>query len=170
LERLSESFVGWVPGLRPLRRKLALASSYRDGHRGHHRKGSASAIFSSSVGWCENLAVAGTETLGACGFRKVPVLGRDGGLEDAKTRLESKTKLLWNERAIRSGDGVGGSDGKKRLMSSSFAKCSRGQYDHPIFTACEDVERRLPDFAIDLHTVSRLPQTGLIAFATYVLR
>jgi hypothetical protein len=55
-------------------------------------------------------------------------------------------------------------------MSSSFAKCSRGQYDHPIFPASEDVERRLPGFATDLHIVSRLPQTVLIVFATYVLR
>jgi hypothetical protein len=73
----------------------------------------------------------------------VLVLGRNGGLESAKTRSKSETKLPWNERAIWNGERFGGSDGKKRLTSCSFAKCSRGRLDHLKPPASENVDRRL---------------------------
>jgi hypothetical protein len=82
-------------------------------------------------------------TVDAGTFWDVPVLGRNGWLESAKTRSKSETKLLWNEGAIWNGEGFGGSDGKKRLTSCSFAKCSRGRLDHLIPPASEDVDRRL---------------------------
>jgi len=90
--------------------KLALAISDCDNRSGRRRMGLASAI-SSWSGWYENLLVAEAKTVGVGTCCKVPVLGRDGGLEDAETRLESKTKLLWNEKAIWSGEVFGGSDG-----------------------------------------------------------
>jgi hypothetical protein len=87
------------------------------------------------------LSVRKAVDFGAC--RKVPVLGRDSGLDGAETWLEGKTKLLWNDGDLGE-EKFGGSDGKKRLTSRAFAECSRGRDGHLIPSASQTDGQVLP--------------------------
>ena len=84
-------------------------------------------------------------------------------------KARPKTKLLWNESDLGR-EKFGVSDRKKRLMSRAFAKCSRGRDGHLIPSASEIDDQDPPTLGPNLHVVRTLHETGLVAFATYLLR